>query len=263
VIASLLLLSIGLADIARAIPSVVVRWLSVFAVWAATAVTGVAGLGVPIWAVVVIVLLSAAWAVAVSGNEKSRRGVWPALVLLLIVAAVTLADSTAATGFVVDAYENIRLDALADVDLRTALAGVAVAVFLTRSGNLIARAALGRSRDPEPTSTAPTREGWELRVRGVLFGTVTRPAQAAPDGPVLRGGRMIGPLERVLIVILALAGAPAIIAALLAAKGIVRFPEISADRASGSKAEEFLVGSLTSWSMSGAAVLYLAVLHSS
>ena len=58
---------------------------------------------------------------------------------------------------------------------------------------------------------------------------------------------------RLLIVALTLAGAYAIVAALIAAKGIVRFPEISRDGPSGSKAEYFLVGSLVSWTVAVAA----------
>ena len=46
----------------------------------------------------------------------------------------------------------------------------------------------------------------------------------------------------------------------VAAKGIVRFPEISEDRGVGGKAEEFLVGSFTSWAIAAAAVLYLWVI---
>ena len=37
-----------------------------------------------------------------------------------------------------------------------------------------------------------------------------------------------------------------------AALGLVRFPEISADRGEGSRAEEFLVGSLASWGIAAA-----------
>lgn len=55
--------------------------------------------------------------------------------------------------------------------------------------------------------------------------------------------------------LLALVGAPVLIAALIAAKGIVRYPEISADRGAGSKAEEFLIGSLTSWALAGIGVV--------
>jgi hypothetical protein len=38
-----------------------------------------------------------------------------------------------------------------------------------------------------------------------------------------------------------------LIAAILAAKGIVRFPEINRDSAAGNRAEYFLIGSLVSW----------------
>ena len=62
----------------------------------------------------------------------------------------------------------------------------------------------------------------------------------------LRGGRWIGPLERLLIIVLAGAGAEVAIAAVVAAKGVIRFPEISQDT-TGEKAEEFLIGSVSSW----------------
>lgn len=81
-------------------------------------------------------------------------------------------------------------------------------------------------------------------------------AEADGDAP-LRGGRWIGPLERILLLLLASAGAHHIaIAAVIAAKGVVRFPEISRDEGGG-KAEEFLIGSLASWTL---AVLAAALL---
>jgi len=45
---------------------------------------------------------------------------------------------------------------------------------------------------------------------------------------------------------LAGAGAEVAIAAVVAAKGVIRFPEISQD-STGEKAEEFLIGSVSSW----------------
>lgn len=76
--------------------------------------------------------------------------------------------------------------------------------------------------------------------------------------PRLKGGRFIGPLERWLILLLGVISAYPVIAALMAAKGIGRFPELAADRAKGAKAEEFLVGSLTSWGLAGLAALLLS-----
>ena len=79
------------------------------------------------------------------------------------------------------------------------------------------------------------------------------------SGSSMRGGRWIGPLERILILLLASVEAPAAIAAIVAAKGVIRFPEISQDKA-GQKAEEFLIGSFASWILAvlGALVIHLA-----
>ena len=75
----------------------------------------------------------------------------------------------------------------------------------------------------------------------------------------MRGGRWIGSLERILILLLASVEAPAAIAAIVAAKGVIRFPEISQDKA-GQKAEEFLIGSFASWILAvlGAVTIHLA-----
>lgn len=107
------------------------------------------------------------------------------------------------------------------------LTWAAVLLFLTESSNRITRAVLDLTG----------RDGGDA------------------DG--LRGGRVIGPLERLLMAVLALFGAQAVIAALAAAKGIVRFPAISGDRPGGTRAEEFLIGSLTSWGLAGGAALLL------
>ena len=66
----------------------------------------------------------------------------------------------------------------------------------------------------------------------------------------LKGGRVIGPLERVMVFAFAVGGNYGGVAAILAAKGILRFPEISRDEdknGDGSRAEYVLVGSFVSW----------------
>ncbi|OFR86331.1 MULTISPECIES: hypothetical protein [Micrococcus] len=96
---------------------------------------------------------------------------------------------------------------------------------------------------------------------GADASTGTTEESGAPDSG-LRGGRWIGPVERLLLAGLGLAGAYQVVAALMAAKGIVRFPEISADAGKGSRAEEFLVGSLTSWGLAFvSALLIFAAAH--
>jgi len=82
------------------------------------------------------------------------------------------------------------------------------------------------------------------------------------SGSSMRGGRWIGPLERILILLLASVEAPAAIAAVVAAPGVIRFPEISRDSQgkTGQKAEEFLIGSFASWILAvlGAVTIHLA-----
>lgn len=152
-----------------------------------------------------------------------------------------------------------------------------VAAFLVEPGNRITRDVLELAGRREARSAAAA----ESRAESSTEGTAETPAEAAADSsdgrideaagdadsaavdPTsgLKGGRYIGPVERILMAGLGLAGAYPVVAALMAAKGIVRFPEISADAGKGSRAEEFLVGSLTSWALAFmAAVLVLGTL---
>lgn len=75
------------------------------------------------------------------------------------------------------------------------------------------------------------------------------------------GGRLLGPMERFIAVISILSGAFVVIGAILAAKGIIRFPEIQSDAKNGDKAEVFLVGSMGSFlfALLGALVIRLAL----
>jgi len=130
----------------------------------------------------------------------------------------------------VDWHADAALDAVRAVPLPTLLLGVSTALFLVASGNIVVRAALH------------PRTG----VRKLVDPESTEQDLTMVD---LRGGRLIGPVERLLIAALTLSGSFAIVAAVVAAKGIVRFPEISRDSAGGSKAEYFLVGSLVSWAV--------------
>jgi hypothetical protein len=92
-------------------------------------------------------------------------------------------------------------------------------------------------------------------VRLVLTAMGTRFSNAEQR---LRGGRVIGPLERVLIFGLGLAGQATAAALVIGAKGLLRYPELNNLRgeqaAAGSAArpidvvtEYLLIGSLTSW----------------
>ena len=94
----------------------------------------------------------------------------------------------------------------------------------------------------------------------VISGALPVLGVQAGEGTVtaLRGGRWIGPLERLLIIVLAGAGAEVAIAAVVAAKGVIRFPEISQDT-TGEKAEEFLIGSVSSWILAALVAMLIRV----
>jgi hypothetical protein len=92
-------------------------------------------------------------------------------------------------------------------------------------------------------------------VRLVLTAMGTRFSNAEQR---LRGGRVIGPLERILIFGLGLAGQATAAALVIGAKGLLRYPELNGLRneagAAGPRArtidvvtEYLLIGSLTSW----------------
>lgn len=108
-------------------------------------------------------------------------------------------------------------------------------------------------------------------VRAVLQMAGTPLAKAAHR---LRGGRLIGPLERLMIFGLAVAGEPTAAALVVSAKSLLRFPELSkmppandAGAAAASAPESyavdyvteyFLLGSLTSWILALAPTVLLA-----
>lgn len=90
----------------------------------------------------------------------------------------------------------------------------------------------------------------------LLLGAVgaVKPAGQPQASDRLKGGRLLGPMERLLILGLSLAGQLTAATAVVAAKSIIRFPEINAQKARENGGigiddvtEYFLVGSFASW----------------
>ncbi|AKK29634.1 hypothetical protein [Mycobacterium sp. EPa45] len=90
----------------------------------------------------------------------------------------------------------------------------------------------------------------------LLLGSVgaVKPAGEPQPSDRLKGGRLLGPMERLLILGLSLAGQLAAATAVVAAKSVIRFPEINAQKARENGGigiddvtEYFLVGSFASW----------------
>jgi hypothetical protein len=212
--AGIVLLSVGVADLIRLHAPVRVRG-AISVVVALLVLITAAGADAAVWAFVGAAA-AAGWILATPGLTGGRAGLWPVVgVAVVAVGAV--------------AFQGIRLDQgplgdawpvdspLGAVSLDVGFLVLGALVFLVESGNVVVRAAL-------------------------------RGGQVEADAPVaLKGGRLIGPLERVLVFALTVTGAFTLLAAVLAAKGIVRFPEISRDSDLGTRAEYFLIGSLVSW----------------
>ena len=106
----------------------------------------------------------------------------------------------------------------------------------------------------------------------LVLGSVgaVKPAGQPQASDQLKGGRLLGSMERLLIVGLGLAGQLAMASAVVAAKSIIRFPEISAKRDKNGNPERvgiddvteyFLVGSFASWILALGSLALVAASH--
>ncbi|GAA1497063.1 hypothetical protein [Paeniglutamicibacter kerguelensis] len=206
--------------------------LVISAFWAVMLVSSMWLLGMEWWWALAATVLAAGWLATTTSHEEAAAPLrlWPALGVLLGTLAFAVIDTTDPTvGTPAGIWHSTAApEWIREIPLASILVAIGVGLFLLESSNIVVRSAL--------------RPG-SIHRRGVL-------AEAPVPLPDLRGGRLIGPLERLGLLTLTLAGMFTIVASLIAAKGIVRFPEISNDGATGSKAEYFLVGSLFSWGLS-------------
>ncbi|WP_412873005.1 hypothetical protein [Curtobacterium flaccumfaciens] len=274
-LAGILLTLVGLADVVRArtgtdaAPRRVLTTTVIVLLWAAATAVAVLGLGIAVWSVLVTVVLAALWVATTipvrSGGAPGRgrpvpwlrrSGSWPAVLLAVAVAVLLLWTPAAdASGFVVDWHRDADPAFVGAVPLAALVAGIGAALFLVDSANVVVAQALPPGLSPDARAGAVAAEPTR-RKRFDWRRTTRAPADdgnADADGTVtLKGGRMIGPIERLLLAGFSLAGAFPVVAALIAAKGIVRFPEIRRET-TGYQAEYFLIGSLVSWAMAFAA----------
>lgn len=86
-------------------------------------------------------------------------------------------------------------------------------------------------------------------VRLILDLEGAQPVDARDADQAIKGGRIIGPIERLIIFGAVVGGAAATAGLVVAAKSLLRFPELSGDGTDlHIKTEYVLVGSLASWS---------------
>lgn len=213
---AVLLAAVGVADL--------VRRLKIVAGLAVT-VAGLLLLGGgwhTIWLTLVIALVVVVWVDAASHESSAGLVVLAVVGAALVIASGWLSFGEAALQ---DWYLDLPVPRLATVPLDRAALGLGVVLFLTTAANVVVRRVLG--------ATGP---------------------QVLAQGADLKGGRVLGPLERWFVLACALSGNLAAIAIVVAAKGILRFPEISRDNSDGLRAEYVLVGSFVSW---GLALLFV------
>ncbi len=233
-------------------------WVAICAAWLISAVAFVLATGTP-WASAAAVAI----AVAASALLASRSRLAATTGFALTVVAIALAVLLDTSG-VSEQSPVARL--LAEGQLATTISpsvlvtAAAALLFLGPTSNALVRAVVSAARGTdERDAPAPAeQESWQLLRRGRELAVVRKPESVSVSSG-FRGGRIVGPLERALVFASLLAGMPVVIAGLVAAKGVVRFPEISADRVGGTKAEEFLVGTLCSFLLASLAVLTVVV----
>ncbi|HRN29801.1 MAG TPA: hypothetical protein PK890_08895, partial [Terrimesophilobacter sp.] len=227
ILIAILLGALGLADLARAgkvlgraalllATTVGVAWLALTA-W---------GVGVSWWWVFAGAAVVALWVWTTDAALTSRRALpWPIIGLALVLVAILAAGRDAPTpgGLAVDWYANLAIVSLESVPFELFAVGLGCVLFLLESANIVVRIVLAAA-EARPVEQRTTD------------------APKASESDMVKGGRILGPIERLFIFTMTLAGQPLAIAAVIAAKSILRYPEVSKD-SDGSKAEYVLVGS--------------------
>ncbi|UUZ58644.1 hypothetical protein [Nocardioides sp. B-3] len=212
---AVLLIGLALADLTHSVRPVRILPESVGAI-GVIPVGLAAGLtsGRDIVALVLIAVAVVAWGQTVTGGFAGRL---PASVPLAVLAgsvgpAIAFAGQAgAADGLLGDWLRSTPVPVLAgpDADRALLLAG-AFAVQLS-TGNVVVRLVLAATDTVNPAR----------------HGRVDDPEMQ------LKGGRLLGPMERVFILGLALAGRVTAASIVVAAKGLLRFPELSSKRDRG------------------------------
>ncbi|MET0819552.1 MAG: hypothetical protein ABWY58_01185 [Aeromicrobium sp.] len=175
-----------------------------------------------VWLTPVVALVLVVWVVAARHDSSAGAVLLGVTVILLVVLSGGWSfDHAPAQGW----YDDLPIPRLAHVPIDRAALGLGVVLFLWTAANVVVRRVL--------QATGP---------------------QVLAQGADLKGGRVLGPLERWFVLACALGGNLAAIAIVVAAKGILRFPEISRDNSEGLRAEYVLVGSFVSW---GLALLFV------
>jgi MFS family permease len=226
---AVLLVGLGCTDLVHSVRPV--RWLPQATGALVAVVTGLgAGLTATtdVVALVVVAGLVLGWGHTVTRGFGRDQPWLPLLFLGVSVLVGVLVGGLAppADGLVGHWLGSEPLPLLAGLSADRFLLLVGVFLVQLSTGNVVVRLVLSATG-----TLNPTKDG------------------SLPATP-LKGGRLLGPMERVFILALALAGQVTAAAIVVAAKGLLRFPELSSERDQAQvhrMTEYFLVGSFASW----------------
>lgn len=245
---SLALVAFGVADLVRArdgrMPLGLAPLVGVLTLVVLSVVTGVHAVA-DVMALVVIAFALVGWLVTSARTQADGRRAWLPLGLFVVVAAGLVAFS----GFA-GTPDGPLADWLRWADLPWSDGGPAPGRALLMAGLVLFNLATGN-----------TIVRLVLLAIGALRSDQVAAARSSGDpqpADRLKGGRLLGPMERLVILGLGLAGEYGAASIVIAAKGLLRFPEIQAAArtsppASSSRVgiddvtEYFLVGSFVSW----------------
>jgi hypothetical protein len=228
---ALLLVAMGVTDLVHSVRPT--RFLPGVVGAALTVVIGLLA-GLTGWPDLVAVLalggFALAWERVVALGFRTARAGLPLAMLGVGAATVVLLSGAAsgAGGPYADWLAGVRLPVLSglDPDRALLLAGVLLAQLST--GNVVVRLVLSATGTMRPST----------------LGGLQGPART------LKGGRLLGPLERLFILGFGLSGNLTAAAIVVAAKGLLRWPELSSPQEQDKVhrlTEYFLVGSFVSW----------------
>jgi hypothetical protein len=194
----------------------------------------------------VVALAVLAWGQSVTRGFAVGGRAWVPLLVLGCSLALVLALSPlnpAGGGVVGEWLDRTPWTVFADLPVDRALLLVGVMLAQLSTGNVLVRLVLRATGTVNPA-----------RVSG----------RSVPSYR-LKGGRLLGPMERVFVVGLGLAGELTAASVVVAAKGLLRWPELQAARAEGrggpgihAVTEYFLVGSFVSWMLALGSLVLLA-----
>lgn len=228
---ALLLVGLAVADLGHSVRPV--RWVPECA---GAAVAVLLGLACDltrmrdVLALVVIAGIVLAWGITVrEGFGRNRASLPLAVIGLALVAAIATAPAAGpAGGVLADWLDQEPLPVLHGLGADRVLLLAGAFLVQLSTGNVLVRLVLAATGTVNPTKAGGLDD----------------------PGTQLKGGRLLGPMERVFILGLGLAGNLTAASIVIAAKGLLRFPELQSrlDQTRIHRLTEyFLVGSFVSW----------------